>query len=211
MRSGGHAPDAEQQTERDSGRERGGGPERTASPPDPPPAPRKESDRAVTARKGSAALSPGQRRGGVVQRSAEFDDVARSRVLPVILEERVPEQSRSDRDAQEQQHGGPAPGAARGGEARHEGCQSHGHQRRGDPRGGAIQERPRQLPRERPVVGSCGPVEAARHVDVERTAGKNRRGQQRDRHQAQGLHQPCVPAPARGLRHARTVPAVQHR
>jgi hypothetical protein len=55
----------------------------------------------MAARKRRAAFAARQRRGPVVQRAAEFHDVARPRAMPMIFEDRVDDEPRTERDAEQ--------------------------------------------------------------------------------------------------------------
>src|SRR6266853_321272 len=105
MRAGGHATDAEGQSEQQPARKGRRGAAPVAAPPDPPTGTVEKPDRAVSARERGPALGLDQRRCHVVLGSTQLDQIARPGMLPVVLEHGVSDQAGSDYDTEPEQYG----------------------------------------------------------------------------------------------------------
>src|SRR5215831_11661610 len=103
----------------------------------------------------------------VMQSSAELDDIARARPVPVVLEHRIHDKPRPKEHAEYDEERltlqqGPVP---------HEGDsekeQPAQDERSGDPGGGAVEQRPGHLLAPRPMLARAGVEEESRQREVE--------------------------------------------
>jgi hypothetical protein len=151
-----HAPNAEERAERKSSTERGRGRHRALALPDPPPDAVQKSHSAMAARKRRAPFVSDERRRHVVKRAAELDEVARARMLPVVLEEDVAEKPRREHHVEQHEDASGTPVLAAGCEAAGECRKRDEDQRSRDPGCEAVQQRPGEAPGERPAIGGVG-------------------------------------------------------
>jgi len=112
--------------------------------------------------------------------TAELDEIARPRPVPVVLQHAVHEETGSEHQCEQDKRRIAPPLVALAYEADEERPHRAQHERGGDPWRHLVEERPRQLTAKRPVVFTRG-VEEARCSEVERSVREQLRNGSADR------------------------------
>src|SRR5712691_1362602 len=145
-------------------------------PPDPPSSSVKKPHGAVSAGKGRASLRTWHKRQRIRGSAGELRDIPRSRPPPVVLEEEVHDEPRTDHHTQDKEDPVSPQRIPPARDTGREHPQAREYQGCGDPGRGSVEHRPGEPVRSGPRIRRARAVEETRREQIQRCRREQYRG-----------------------------------